>query len=921
MQGFSDDLVWREDIPAMLDSICPNEQDVWISVGMALKFHFGDDAFDYWDAWSQRYPRYKANECKTRWRSFRGAGYRIGTVIYLAQQGGWSWARKEISPQEKAARQQEAERRTAEREKRMREEEAKLERMRDLVADGCQQLWDKHCDTAGESPYLERKKVNGYGVRYANRLSMLSIDDEAERVQVMHGSVAQQFLSAMPRPLPAHLGVFVFRPGDLIIPLRDAQGKLWALQQIKPGGKKKFPRYGRKSGCFHMLGKPADAAVLAFAEGYATAASVHTATGWAVACALDVGNLEPVATALAELHTDKQLLIAADDDPKTEGNPGRTKALELGAALGALVALPAGGQPGDDWNDIQVALGGDEVTRQLQAVVDAGELPQAPSNNGGPAENADAAANGGAGGDPSPERLAERLLMRYALVEGKTDVWDGHKLCVIKKSGFEALVGKDLAKGWYENIRKKRIDADITRVIIDKRKMQAKALRDGWAGMTPTERYVYIDGTKDIWDRAKRRRIPDGALRLMLGDSYNLWLNSDERRVVDMDHIVFDPAMTMDPSVYINTFEGLPLEPDEDLGKSEAIRSLISFLCNGDAEATHWLTCWLAYPLQHGGAKMDTAVLHHSTMEGSGKSLFFADIMGELYGQYAATVGQGQLESAWTSWMSGKLYAVFEEVVARDQRYNQVGKIKHMITGKTVRMESKFVNGWEESNYMNAVFLSNEIMPWPISENDRRMFVMWPEKTLPVPMQKAVGRELVNGGVASLYSYLLAYDLGDFDQRTRPPRTPARQRLVALSRASWENFIIQWQTGILGVPYTVCRTQDLHDLYLEWCRRNKENTLSETKFSLFAATKVPKTETTVFWAGPSGARRRSIMFVPDESLQDGFAPEHLRCQKTMGKHVRQWRDAAFWSGWSVPEWEKCLDWEQPADFERPKEVA
>ncbi|RML46951.1 Bifunctional DNA primase/polymerase [Pseudomonas savastanoi pv. glycinea] len=36
---------------------------------------------------------------------------------------------------------------------------------------------------------------------------------------------------------------------------------------------------------------------------------------------------------------------------------------------------------------------------------------------------------------------------------------------------------------------------------------------------------------------------------------------------------------------------------------------------------------------------------------------------------------------------------MFEEVVSRDQRYNQVGKIKHLVTGKTVRMESKFING------------------------------------------------------------------------------------------------------------------------------------------------------------------------------------------------------------------------------------
>lgn len=123
------------------------------------------------------------------------------------------------------------------------------------------------------------------------------------------------------------------------------------------------------------------------------------------------------------------------------------------------------------------------------------------------------------------------------------------------------------------------------------------------------------------------------------------------------------------------------LAPVRDDAACENLRWLISFLCNNDAEALDWLVKWLAYPLQHMGAKMDTAILFHSTMEGSGKSLLFADVMGELYGRYGATVGQAQLEGNFNAWQSGKLWAVFEEVVSRDQRYNQVGKIKHMITG------------------------------------------------------------------------------------------------------------------------------------------------------------------------------------------------------------------------------------------------
>lgn len=490
-----------------------------------------------------------------------------------------------------------------------------------------------------------------------------------------------------------------------------------------------------------------------------------------------------------------------------------------------------------------------------------------------------------------------------------------HKQAILKKTAFEALVTKPVASAWFERLDKKLIAEDQAQRLVDQLKLAGKTTREGGSALSPTERYVYIDGTKDAWDVAKRRRVPEGAVKMALGDAYNLWLNSPQRRTVDMDHIVFDPTMTKDPEVYINTFEGLPLAPVDAPDKCRTLRWMIGFLCNDDPDATHWLTCWLAYPLQHLGAKMDTAVLMHSTKEGSGKSLLSADIMGAIYGAYSATVGQAQLESSWTVWQSNKLYAVFEEVVSRDQRYNQVGKIKHMITGKTVRMESKFVNGWEEANHMNAVFLSNEIMPWPISENDRRMLVIWPEETLSEERQKAVEHELANGGLEALYGYLLSYDLGDFNRRTRPPHTEARQRLVALSRASWENFLVAWQYGTLGVPFGVARTEDVHDLFLAWCSRNRENALSATKLSLFLSTKVPKTANQIGWYGDDGTRRRSILFIPEG---DTFDPSD---GKAVGAKIRAFRRAAHWAGWEPEKWEKCQGFIAPMAAERPAEVA
>lgn len=545
-----------------------------------------------------------------------------------------------------------------------------------------------------------------------------------------------------------------------------------------------------------------------------------------------------------------------------------------------------------------------------------GEFPRAPSANepvagqddasgvndvlqdAEPEESEPSAACSSASGGEGVDGLELKGAMRrFALVEGSTSVWDLDKGQSMKRPGFEALVGKPLAKQWMDRTDKKLVSIDQVKELEQVKRLAAK--KGGALKLDPIERYVYIDGTKDVWDREKKRRIAEGAVKMAMGEEYKWWLNSQDRRVVDVDHIVFDPTMTKDPNLYINTFEGLPLVPVRDDAACENLRWLISFLCNHDEDALGWLTKWLAYPLQNMGAKMDTAVLMHSIMEGSGKSLLFADIFGQLYGQYAATVGQTQLEGSFNAWQSRKLWAVFEEVVSRDQRYNQVGKIKHMITGKTVRMESKFINGWEEANHMNAVFLSNEIMPWPISEDDRRMLVMWPMQTLPVDRQKAIGRELSSGGVAALYGWLLAVDLGDFNQRTRPPKTEARQRLVALSRTAWQTFLHLWQTGELGRGlWGCCLATDLYALFIEWCSRNKEHAMSQTKFSLMLSATVDKTRSIPWTEGNS--RRFAAFFFPDDpeaSLPPSFNAAEL------GQAVITWRSKAKLAGWNVDTWD------------------
>jgi putative DNA primase/helicase len=155
-------------------------------------------------------------------------------------------------------------------------------------------LWGRARPATNSHPYLQRKRVNAYGLR--------------------------QLRDA------------------LLIPGRDVNGTLHTLQFISADGTKRFLTGGRIAGCYFSIGKPVDRLLLA--EGLATASTLHMATGAAVAVCFSAGNLLAVAQALRGKFPRLRLVLCADFDGATPGNPGLTKAQEAARAVGGFLAVP-----------------------------------------------------------------------------------------------------------------------------------------------------------------------------------------------------------------------------------------------------------------------------------------------------------------------------------------------------------------------------------------------------------------------------------------------------------------------------------------------------------------------------------------------------------------------------------------------------
>lgn len=158
--------------------------------------------------------------------------------------------------------------------------------------------------------------------------------------------------------------------GALIVPMRDTAGCLHSLQTITPDGEKRFLSGGRVKGCYLAIGKPKGGKLIV-CEGYATGASLHDATGEAVAVAFNSGNLEAVALDLRAKYPALKIVVAADDDYQTKGNPGMTKAMAAAQVVGGTVAVPDFGvsrpDRATDFNDLHQITGLDAVRRCIEA--------------------------------------------------------------------------------------------------------------------------------------------------------------------------------------------------------------------------------------------------------------------------------------------------------------------------------------------------------------------------------------------------------------------------------------------------------------------------------------------------------------------------------------------------------------------------
>jgi len=214
-----------------------------------------------------------------------------------------------------------------------------------------------------------------------------------------------------------------------------------------------------------------------------------------------------------------------------------------------------------------------------------------------------------------------------------------------------------------------------------------------------------------------------------------------------------------------------PNRPSSQCGN---INALLLHLCDFDYDLHMWVLRWLAYPLRNPGAKMSTCILMNGGKD-SGKSMFFNDVIADIYGTDARALSPHRLQPDLLQWTEDARFVII------DGRYSDASLVhlKHLVTDSAIYAVARSKRqATLLPNHMNFVFLTGEVDFLHPGVGDRRFVAI----EVPPPQQRrfyeAARYEIDNGGVEAFREYLMSgLDMGDFTATT--PAPVARVREVA----------------------------------------------------------------------------------------------------------------------------------------------
>lgn len=312
------------------------------------------------------------------------------------------------------------------------------------------------------------------------------------------------------------------------------------------------------------------------------------------------------------------------------------------------------------------------------------------------------------------------------------------------------------------------------------------------------DQYCYVAAMNCIYDTKNDRLIPpmavtnnfaridyqhqqyigDGAFKVKKMNIGREWLDWPLCNYA-LD-LTYDPAgeqySEKDDERYVNIWSGWGCEPKK--GNMKPFLELVDFvMTNAEPDAKKWFIQWLAYPIQHPGAKLAQAVVVHGP-QGSGKTLL-GQLIGKLYGNNYTLIEQYHLQNEFNGWMHGKQFVVGDEIsgTGSAEHRRTADKLKHYITGRHITINRKNKEPYDLPNCCNFFFTTNHTDAFHLEGDDRRYFIVKLPPRKEVEFYYKTVKWASDGGAEALFDYLLNVDLKGFEPGGLAPYTQHKQEM------------------------------------------------------------------------------------------------------------------------------------------------
>ena len=239
-------------------------------------------------------------------------------------------------------------------------------------------------------------------------------------------------------------------------------------------------------------------------------------------------------------------------------------------------------------------------------------------------------------------------------------------------------------------------------------------------------------------------------------------------------------------------------------------------------EHRRWFEQWLAYPLQHPGTKLFSAVVFWGLVQGTGKSMV-GYTMFKIYGTAnAREIEERHLEASFNDWAENRQFIMGDEITGGDKR-GSADRMKGMITQKQLCINVKYIPSYVVPDCINYYFTSNHPDAFFLEDTDRRFFV---HEVRGQPESEGFYAEYAAWkdsaeGPSALFDYFLNLDLTGFNPSGPAPLTRSKLEMISDGRSdvgTWVAELRENPDGVLKMgdkplPYVLWSTQELFSIF------------------------------------------------------------------------------------------------------------